>query len=398
MPVRPFTSGCKEPSAPKLHQLPGYSSGVKRCLVAAAAALALATPALAALPQVHARAYVIEDGATGQVLADYREQARVPIASLTKLMTVLLTVENTKPSDVVTVAPGAAAVGESSIELRPRERLTVRDLLEGALIQSANDAADALAYYVGKGSEARFVAMMNARARQLGLSDTHYARPDGLDAPGHVSSARDVTKLARLLMRKPIVRSIVRRQRATIAGGRVLHTWNDLLATFPGVFGVKTGHTSAAGWNEVASVDRDGAVVYATILGSPDRTTRNADLAALLRWGLSRYRRIPVLTPGQAYAEVKVGYGRSPVGLVPAQGLVRSVRIDRPLVRRVVATAAASLPVLRGQQLGEIRVYQSGRLIARKPLLAGRTVNRPGALGRAGFYAGRTVHHMWSWL
>jgi serine-type D-Ala-D-Ala carboxypeptidase (penicillin-binding protein 5/6) len=371
---------------------------VKRRLVVVAAALALATPALAALPRVHARAYVVADGATGQVLAEYRERARVPIASITKLMTVLLTVENTKPSDVVTVAPGAAAIGESSIDLRPHEQLTVRDLLEGALIQSANDAADALAYYVGKGSEARFVAMMNRRARQLGLSDTHYARPDGLDAPGHVSSARDVTKLARLLMRKPIVRSIVRMQSATIPGGRVLHTWNDLLATFPGVFGVKTGHTSAAGWNEVASVNRFGAVVYATILGSPDRPTRNADLTALLRWGLSRYRRISVLEPGRIYAKVEVGYGRAPVGLVPAEGLVASVRIDRPLVRRVVAAGAASLPVLRGQRLGEIRVYQSGRLVARKPLLAARTVNRPGALGRAGFYAGRTVHHMWSWL
>ena len=208
---------------------------------------------------MHARAYVVEDGETGQVLAQYHQRTRVPIASLTKLMTVLLTVEHTKPSDVVTVASSAAAVGESSIELRAGDRLTVRELLEGALIQSANDAADALAYYVGKGNEARFVAMMNARARQLGLTDTHYARPDGLDAPGHVSSARDVTTLARLLMRKPIVRSIVRRQTATIAGGRVLHTWNDLLGTFPGVFGVKTGHTTAAGWNEVASVDRSGA-------------------------------------------------------------------------------------------------------------------------------------------
>jgi D-alanyl-D-alanine carboxypeptidase (penicillin-binding protein 5/6) len=371
---------------------------VKRRLLVAATALALATPALAALPRVHARAYVVEDGETGQVLAAYHQRARVPIASLTKLMTVLLTVERTKPSDVVTVAPAAAAVGESSIDLHAGDRLTVRELLEGALIQSANDAADALAYYVGKGSEARFVAMMNTRARQLGLSDTHYARPDGLDAPGHVSSARDVTKLARLLMRRPIVRSIVRRQRATIAGGRVLHTWNDLLASFPGVFGVKTGHTSAAGWNEVASVDRGGAVVYGTILGSPDRATRNADLSGLLSWALSRYRRIPVLTPGRVYAKVKVGYGRSPVGLVPAQGLVRSVRIDRPLVERVVANAVAPLPVLRGEPLGEIRVYQGARLLARKPLLAGRTVKRPGALGRAGFYAGRTVHHIWSWL
>ncbi|TMM07136.1 MAG: D-alanyl-D-alanine carboxypeptidase [Actinobacteria bacterium] len=371
---------------------------MKRPLVAVAAALALATPALAALPQVHARAYMVEDGETGQVLAKYHQRARVPIASLTKLMTVLLTVERTKPSGVVTVAPAAAGVGESSIDLHPGDRLTVRELLEGALIQSANDAADALAYYVGKGSEARFVAMMNTRARQLGLSDTHYARPDGLDAPGHVSSARDVTKLARLLMHRPIVRSIVRMQRATIAGGRVLHTWNDLLGTFPGVFGVKTGHTKAAGWNEVASVDRGGAVVYGTILGAPDRATRNADLTALLRWALSRYRRIPVLTPGQVYAKVKVGYGRSPVGLVPAQGLVRSVRIDQPIVQRVVASAAAPLPVLRGERLGEIRVYQGPRLLARKPLLAGRTVRRPGALGRAGFYARRTFDHMWGWV
>ena len=368
-------------------------------LVLAAAALVLAAPVLAAPPpQVTGHSWLVENGTTGEVLVSHDARRRVAIASITKLMTVLLTLEHAHLNDVVTVAPEAAEVGESSVNLHAGDRLTVRELLEAALIQSANDAADALAVYVGHGSESRFVAMMNTRARQLGLSDTHYMRPDGLDAPGHVSSARDVTKLARLLMRRPIVRSIVRTQRATIAGGRVLHTWNDLLATFPGVFGVKTGHTSAAGWNEVASVDRGGAVVYGTILGSPNRATRNTDLSALLRWALSRYRRIPILTPGRVYAEVKVGYGRSPVGLVPAQGLVRSIRIDQPLVQRVVAEAAASLPVSRGERLGEIRVYQRGRLLARKALVAGRTVKRPGAVGRAGFYTGRTVHHIWSWL
>ena len=94
---------------------------------------------------------------------------------------------------------------------------------------------------------------MNQRARQLGLRDTHYVRPDGLDATGHVSSARDVTLLARILMHRPLVRQIVRQHAATIAGGRTLHTWNDLLSSYPGIFGVKTGHTSAAGWNEVAA-------------------------------------------------------------------------------------------------------------------------------------------------
>ena len=361
-------------------------------------ALALAAPALAGLPHVHARAYLLEDGQTGQVLARYRERARVPIASLTKLMTVLVTLEHARLHDLVTVAPEAARVGESSVGLRAGERITVRDLLEAALIQSANDAADALAAYVGKGSEARFVTMMNTRARQLGLSDTHYVRPDGLDAPQHFSSARDVTKLARLLMRRPVIRSIVRRQRATIVGGRVLHTWNDLLATFPGVFGVKTGHTSAAGWNEVASVDRRGVVVYGTVLGSPDRATRNADLAALLRWGLARYRRIPLVRAGHVYAKVQVGYGRGPVGLVPDAGVVRPVRIDRPFVQLVVAEAVSPLPVHKGDPLGEIRVYQGPRLLASRTLVADRSVSLPGTLGKIGFYAGRTVHHIWSWV
>ncbi|MCA1682569.1 MAG: D-alanyl-D-alanine carboxypeptidase [Actinobacteria bacterium] len=367
-------------------------------VVLAAAALAIAAPALGALPQVHARAYLVADGQTGQVLAHYRERARVPIASLTKLMTVLLAVERARLGDVVTVAPAAAGVGESSVDLRPGERITVRDLIEAALIQSANDAADALAYHIGRGSQERFVTMMNTRARQLGLSDTHYVRPDGLDASGHVSSARDVTKLARLLMRRPVIRSIVRRQRDTISGGRVLHTWNDLLSSFPGVIGVKTGHTSAAGWNEAAAVDRRGVAIYGTILGSPDRSTRNADLTALLRWALSRYRRLSVIRGDHVYARVEVGYSRSPVGLVASSRVVRAVRIDRPLVQKVVARAVAPLPVLRGQPLGEIRVYQGQRLVGRQPLVAERSVSRPGALGRTGFYARRTVSHMWAWV
>ena len=370
----------------------------RRLLALAACALALATPALGAQPQVHARAYLIEDGQTGQVLARYREHARVPVASLTKLMTVLLTVERAKPTDVVTVAPGAASVGESSIGLRAGERISVRDLLEGALIQSANDAADALAYYVGRGSEARFVALMNRRARQLGLRDTHYVRPDGLDAYGHVSSASDVTKLARLVMRKPLVRQIVRRQRAEISGGRILHTWNDLLATFPGVVGVKTGHTSAAGWNEAAVVNRGGVYVFATILGSPDRGTRNADLTRLLRWGLGRFRRVPVVTGDRVYARVGVGYGKAPVGLVAKTPLRRAIRIDRPLVQKVVARAVASLPVAEGEPLGELRVYQGPRLVGRSMLVAQRSVSRPGALGRVGFYAKGTAKHVWGWL
>ncbi len=371
---------------------------MKGFLAAAAAALALALPAFGASPQVTGRAWLVENGTTGEVLLAHGARARVPIASITKLMTVLLTLEHARLDAVVTVSPEAAAVGESTVDLVPGERLTVRELLEAALVASANDAADALASYVGHGSEARFVAMMNARARQLGLIDTHFVRPDGLDAPGHVSSARDVTFLARLLMHRRVVRQIVAQRVATISGGRTLRTWNDLLSSYPGVFGVKTGHTSAAGWSEVAAARRGGISIYATLLGSPDRSTRNQDLAELLDWAFSRYVHIRPVVKGRAYAEAELRYGRRPLELVARASPIVVARVDRPLVRRVVFPDAVALPVSEGQSLGQVRIYQHQRLLAAVPLVASRSVSRPGLGGRAGWYARRTLHHMWGWV
>ena len=371
-----------------------------RFLVAAAAvaALALSASGIAAPPQVTGRAFVVENGSTGEVLLAHDARERVPIASITKLMTVLLTLEHARPGDVVTVSPFAAGVGESSADLRAGERITVLELLEAGLIQSANDAADALAFYVGHGSEERFVAMMNAKARRLGLKDTHFVRPDGLDAAGHVASARDVTLLARVVMHRPLVRKIVRMRAATISGGRTVHTWNDLLSSYPGIFGVKTGHTSAAGWSEVAAARRRGVTIYATLLGSPDRSTRNADLSQLLDWGFARYRPAALVVKGRAYASAELGYGREPVPLVASGSLMPSVRVNVPFVRRVVAADAADLPVTRGQTLGRVQVFQQGRLLGSVPLVASRSVERPGLAGRAGWYAARTLDHLGGWF
>jgi len=267
---------------------------VGRRLTALAVFLAVVPPAFAAVPQVGGRAFLVENATTGEVLAQRDAQLRLPMASITKLMTALVVLDYARLDDVVTVGRGAASLGESTIGLVPGEQLTVRDLLAAALIQSANDAADALAVHVA-GSEASFVRLMNEKARTLGLRDTHFANPHGLDAEGHYSSARDLTALARAAMRTPVVRDIVRRQTATIAGGRKLETWNDLLARFPGLIGVKTGHTENAGWSEVAAVRRPGFVLYATLLGEPTREERNSDLAQLLAWGLSQYRMLPLV-------------------------------------------------------------------------------------------------------
>ncbi|HKD33034.1 MAG TPA: D-alanyl-D-alanine carboxypeptidase family protein [Gaiellaceae bacterium] len=367
-------------------------------LAVAIAALVLVAPVLAAPPSVTGRAWLVENGATGQVLLAHAARQRVPIASITKLMTVLLTLEHTRLNDVVTVSPAAAEVGESSANLRPGERLTVRELLEAALIQSANDAADALADHVGNGDRARFVAMMNAKARRLGLRDTHYVRPDGLDAPGHFSSAHDVTLLARILMHYPAVRQIVRMRAATIDGDDTLHTWNDLLYSYPGIYGVKTGHTSEAGWSEIAAARRNGVSIYATLIGSPDRGRRNADLTRLLDWGFSRYVRAQPVVKGRAYAEAELGYGRAPLKLVAAASLAAAFRAGRPVVRRVVFSDVAPLPVSRGQSLGQVRIYQGGRLVGAVPLVAERAVGRPGLAGRVGWYATRTLHDVAGWF
>jgi serine-type D-Ala-D-Ala carboxypeptidase (penicillin-binding protein 5/6) len=360
---------------------------MRRAFVAAVVALVVASPAAAGPPQVTARAYYVENGATGEALAGEDADARLPVASITKLMTVLVALRHVQLDDVVVAAPSAAAVGESTINLRPGERITVRDLVEAALVQSANDAAWALATYVGKGDVKRFVRLMNARARSLGLRDTQFVRPDGLDVAGHVSSARDVTLLARAAMQNPTIRSVVDDREATISGGRRLHTWNDLLGHFPGLIGVKTGHTEAAGWSQVAAVRANGFVLYATVLGSPTRSARNADVAALLRWGLSRYATVRLVDASRVYAHADVGYGRAPVAVIAPRAVVRAVRIDRTLRERVVAPTALDLPVRKGERVGEIRIFDGARLVAASPLVAARSASKPGFGSRVSWYA-----------
>jgi D-alanyl-D-alanine carboxypeptidase (penicillin-binding protein 5/6) len=190
----------------------------------------------------------------------------------------------------------------------------------------------------------------------------------------------------------------VRLRTSTISGGRRLHTWNDLLGVFNGLYGVKTGHTAAAGWCEVAAVRRNGVTLYTTVLGSPTRSQRNTDLASLLRWGITRYRPVWVVHPKRVYLSAEVGYGKDAVPIVAARGAVQRVRVDRPLVERVVAPASLKLPVVRGQRVGEVRVFSGKRLVARRALVVQRSVSRPGFGGRLGFYAGRTFKHIGSWF
>lgn len=373
---------------------------MKRCLPLAPALVAglfLCAPSSAAGPTVSARAFVVQNAATGEVLAASHSRQRLPIASITKLMTAIVALDHAKPGDPIVVSRAAANVVGSQAGLYEGQTFTVRELIGAALVPSANDAADALADGISNGRRALFVRWMNARARALGMTDTHFVRPEGLDATGHLSSARDVAILAREAMRQPLLRRIVRLPAIEI-GGRRLLSRNDLLRTFPGILGIKTGTTDRAGWSQVAAARRDAVTVYAVVLGSANRGARNRDAATLLDWGLDRYRTIRAIAVGKVYARARLPYGARPLDLVATTQAWRVVHADRALVERVVAPPTLPLPVRRGQQVGMLRVYEGGTLVASSPLVAARSASRPALGDRLAFYARRTAHHVWSWV
>jgi D-alanyl-D-alanine carboxypeptidase (penicillin-binding protein 5/6) len=349
-------------------------------------------------PRVDARAYLVTNAVSGDVLVGKNANARLPIASLTKLMTVDVALQHLSLGQYVTVSAKAAEVGEESAGLKAGERIQVDDLVRAALIQSANDAADALADAASGGDRALFVSWMNKVAREIGLTRTHFVRPDGLDVRGHYSSARDLTRLAQWAMDLPIVRQDVRLRTSTISGGRRLTTWNDLLGVFPGVVGVKTGHTDDAGWCQVALLVRGGLQIYVTVLGSPSRSQRNHDLAALLRFALSRYELVEVVSARDPLSKVATEYGGPAVPVAALSSLRLPVRVDRPLVEKLVLPRTLPLPVRQGQGVGEVRVYSNGRLLGRRKLIAMRSVGKQSLLDKVGWYGSQTVHNLFGWI
>ncbi len=221
-------------------------------------------------PAVDASAAALVDRPSNTVLFAKNADMPLPMASTTKLMTVLKALETLAPDQVVMV-PEAALVGGASMGLRAGERLSVRALLYGALLPSGNDAAMALALNAAA-SEDAFVAWMNEQAAAWGLQNTHFANPTGLDAPNHASSARDLAALGRRALDDPLLASIVRQPEATIEGYNLKNT-NDLLTTFAGAYGVKTGTTDAAGQVLIGAAKRSDSDAIVVVMNSPDRYT-----------------------------------------------------------------------------------------------------------------------------
>jgi D-alanyl-D-alanine carboxypeptidase (penicillin-binding protein 5/6) len=299
---------------------------------AAAAAAIIGAPAGAAAqsggpraPRPSAPAYILVEPATGDVVQARRRTARRPLASTTKLMTALVAVERLKLDDVIAAANYRPAPIESQLGQRPGERFTVRDQLRALLLVSGNDAAVTLAVRAA-GSRRRFVRLMNARARALGLRDTRFENPVGLDAPGHFSSPADLAKLALVARADPFLRETMDRARITLRSGdrpRTIVNRNTLLRSQPFVNGVKTGRTSRAGYVLIGSASRGGVSVVAVVMGAGTEAARNADTLALLRHGLRRYRRTTVVRRGETLGRARLAFRDEAVPLVAARSVRR---------------------------------------------------------------------------
>ena len=376
---------------------------MRSAVLVLAAAVALAVPAWGSAeavpasppPRLAAAAWYAV-GQDGAVVAAHDARERRAMASITKLMTAVVTLEHARLSDVVTVDPRAARIGESTVFLRAGQRLTVDQLLQGTLVRSANDAAEALALHVGHGSQSRFVALMNAKARQLGLTDTHYVNPHGLDADGHVSSARDTTTLLRYALGIPFLRRTLASSEVVVPETGEFQTTDDLLESWRPLLAGKTGHTARAGWSETAAASEHGITVYGTVLGARDEGARNEALETLLQYAIDRYRRVTAIARGRVYARAATGYGKPAAELVAVRGAVLTIPEGTPLVERIVAPTAVRLPVRARQRLGSITVTAEGHVVASAPLVARAAVSEPGLGGKIAWYAKRTAHHLWS--
>jgi D-alanyl-D-alanine carboxypeptidase (penicillin-binding protein 5/6) len=352
-------------------------------ILALPALLALAGPAQAAErpPRVPgAAAALVVDGRDGDVMFAKKATAHRSIASTTKLMTALLTLERARPRAVFTAADYVAAPVESQIGLRPGERMTVRDLLEALLLESANDAAVTLAEGVS-GSVEAFVADMNERAAELGLDDTSYANPIGFDDPSAYSTARDLARLSLELLSRPRFARIVDMPAAELESGarpRTIDNRNSLVARYPFVSGVKTGHTLGAGHVLIGSGKRPGgARVVSVVMGEPSEAARDADTLKLLRWGLGRFRRVRVIDERRTMARADIEYRDERAALVPARDAVLTVRDGERVRRRINAPEELEGPLPAGTRVGTVTVFVDGEWARRVPLVTASDV--PGA-------------------
>ena len=330
-------------------------------------------------------AALLMEKTTGEILYAQNEHEARPPASVTKIMTVLLTMEAIDSGrialdDMVTVSAYAAGMGGSQVFLAEGEQMSVDDLLKAVCVSSGNDAAVALAEHVAGVTEL-FVEQMNNRARELGMKDTHFVNCTGLTAEGHVTSAYDIALMSReLLLHHPEVRNYTTIWMDTLRSGTFgLSNTNKLIRFYDGATGLKTGFTQEAGYCISATEERDGMELIAVIMKGNTSDSRNADAKTLLNYGFSTYALVDV-QPEEPLPVLPVVLGAADTvsAVLPEEG--RTLLLEKSqtggLTQTVELPESVAAPVCAGDRLGTLTVSREGTVALAIPIVAGETVER----------------------
>lgn len=330
------------------------------------------------------KASILVEASTGEVLSENNADEQLPIASVTKIMTMLLIMERIDSGemtieDTVTASENANSYGGSTMFLETGEQLSVNDMLKGIAVASANDGCVAMAEHVA-GTEEAFVAMMNQKAEELEMTNTHFVNCNGLDEDGHYSSARDVAIMSRELIKHEKIFDYTTIWMDSLRGGKFeLANTNKLIKYYNGANGLKTGSTSKAGCCLSATAERDGMELVAVVLGAEDTQTRFASASSLLNYGFSNYSLKKMTEKDEPMGEVRVSKGKAESVTAQASEaysiLVKKSEKNEP-EKTVKMKDSITAPVKQGDKLGEIVYSENGETIKTIDIVAAQDVEK----------------------
>ncbi|KUP20480.1 D-alanyl-D-alanine carboxypeptidase family protein [Paenibacillus sp. DMB5] len=338
----------------------------------------------------NARSAILMDAGTGTIIYEKNSHDKLPPASITKIMTMLLTVEaldegRLQLTDMVRTSEYAASMGGSQIFLEPGEEMSVDEMLKGIAMASGNDASVAMAEKIA-GSESAFVDMMNSKAEELGLKDTHFANCNGLPAENHYSSAHDIAVISRELLKHERIIKYTGSYQDYLRKDTEKPFWlvntNKLVRFYTGADGLKTGYTSEAKFCLSATASRDGLRAVAVVLGEPNTKTRNSEVSGMFDYLFSQYKVHTIYKPGDAIGTLKIEKGvkkELPITAKETYSVLLKKGVTQEGIRNeVVLQKDIKAPVAADQTIGKLVVYQGTSVIKEYELKAGEEVAKAG--------------------
>ncbi|XZF74490.1 D-alanyl-D-alanine carboxypeptidase family protein [Bacillus sp. AL-1R] len=355
-----------------------------------------------ALPKVNARetqnndvslaknalSSVIIEQDTGKILYEKDARKELPPASMTKIMTMLIIMEeinkgDLKLDDKVMTSEHAASMGGSQIFLEPGEEMTVREMLKGIAIASGNDASVAMAEKIS-GTEEAFVALMNKKVKQLGLKNTHFENPTGLPAPGHYSSAYDMAVMGRELLKYPLITKFTGTYEDYLRKDTEKQFWlvntNKLVRFYPGADGLKTGFTAEAKYCLTATAKKNNMRVVSVIMGAPTSKERNAQMTNMLDYAFNQYQVKQLIKQGESIERLNISKGKSKgVNVItksPVSVVLKKGQAMNKITKDIKLNKHMQAPIKKGQVVGVLVLKQGNKVLSKTDLVANKSVSK----------------------